>query len=89
MTEVQSKATQCRNVLEFMREHGAITTLQAVNALGVMRLASRVHDLRNAGHDIKVETISVPTREKGKFARVAQYSIIKEAHALPESAVAA
>lgn len=87
MTEVQSKATQAQKILRYMEEHGGITTLQAMQQLGVMRLASRIHDLRRAGHSINDKTISVPTREKGVFARVTQYSIAKAS--APESAVAA
>lgn len=76
MTEIQSKASQAGKVLEHMKERGGITPLEAMQRYGVMRLASRVHDLRRAGHDVKVETISVPTRDKGKAARVALYSLV-------------
>lgn len=76
MNEVQSKATQAQKVLRHMEEFGGITPLQAMQQLGVMRLASRIHDLRRAGHNIKDEMITVPTRDKGT-ARVCLYSIAK------------
>lgn len=75
-TEIQSKATQARKVLDHMKEKGGITGLEAMQRYGIMRLASRVHDLRRAGHNVKVETISVPTRDKGVHARVAMYSLV-------------
>lgn len=78
MNEVQSKATQAQKVLRHMQEKGGITPLEAMQQYGVMRLASRVHDLRRAGHNIKDEMIVVPTRDKGKVARVCLYSIAKK-----------
>lgn len=43
-----------------MRDYGSITSLEAVNEYGIMRLASRIHDLRVSGYDI------IATTEKGK-----------------------
>lgn len=56
------KKTQCDRVLEYIEAHGSITTLEAFMELGVTRLGSRIHDLRNDGHLIKGETISVKNR---------------------------
>jgi hypothetical protein len=57
-----------------MTNYGGITQLEALRDLGVMRLASRISDLRKAGHDIKSETITV----KNKFeeeCHVSRYSL--------------
>ena len=46
--------TQCDMVLAYIAEHGSITALEADDALGVRRLAARIADLRDQGHDITV-----------------------------------
>lgn len=43
------KATQCDKVLEYMRQFGSITQLEALADIGCMRLASRISDLRHQG----------------------------------------
>ena len=47
-----SKPTQNQRVLDYMAETGGITQLEALNELGVMRLASRISDLRKRGYNI-------------------------------------
>lgn len=54
--------TQCQRVLQYMADFGSITTLQAYNDLGVTRLASRIHDLKRMGYEIKRETASFKNR---------------------------
>lgn len=46
------KATQADRVLAYIRDFGSITQLEALRDLGVMRLASRVSDLRKQGYNI-------------------------------------
>ena len=60
MTE--QKATQAERVLDYIEENGSITPVDVLNELGVMRLASRISDLRKQGYSIKSETISVKNR---------------------------
>ena len=43
------KSTQCEKVLEYMRQFGSITQLEALADIGCMRLASRISDLRQQG----------------------------------------
>lgn len=44
------KMTQAEKVLDYIREFGSITQLEALRDLGVMRLASRISDLRKDGY---------------------------------------
>lgn len=44
-----SKPTQNQRVLDYMEETGGITQIEALRELGVMRLASRISDLRKRG----------------------------------------
>jgi len=64
---------QCEQILAYMKATGGITARQALNELGCMRLASRIHDLRSMGYKIKSETIKVRTRN-GKTT-VSRYSL--------------
>lgn len=43
------KITQCERILRHMKDFGSITSLEAVNEYGIMRLASRINDLRAQG----------------------------------------
>lgn len=47
-----TKKTQCERVLSYMRCWGSINQLQALADLGIMRLASRISDLKKDGHVI-------------------------------------
>lgn len=71
-----SKATQCQRVVDYMNEFGGITQLEALNELGVMRLASRISDLRRNGVPIRSESHSV-TNRFGETCRIKRYSIMK------------
>lgn len=67
-----SAISQNMMVLEYMRRNGSITAREAYN-LGVMRLASRVSDLKRKGYNITATMIRVPTRY-GE-TRVASYAL--------------
>lgn len=56
------KVTQCQRILDYMREFGSISTLEAFNDLGVARLASRIHNLKSMGYNITSEIKSSKNR---------------------------
>lgn len=56
------KPTQCERIIQYMKDFGSITTLQAFTDLGCTRLASRVTDLKRQGYDIKSEFVSGKNR---------------------------
>ena len=69
------KDTQVRRVLRYMREHGSITPLQAIEAFGCTRLAAVIHTLRHVWHiDIDMEMVAVKNRY-GETCRVARYRL--------------
>ena len=70
-----SKATQAQRVLDYMERFGSITQLEALRDLGVMRLASRISDLRKQGYVIKGETESVKNRFDEKCT-IKRYSLV-------------
>ena len=62
---------QTDRVLEYMKANGSITSGQAMNDLGIMRLASRISDLRKLGYPIVSECVTGQNRfgEPTRWAR--------------------
>lgn len=69
-----SKAKQTDRVLDYMREFGSITQLEAFRDLGVFRLASRISDLKRQGYVITGDMVAVNNRY-GEKCYVKRYSI--------------
>lgn len=65
--------SQATEVIEFIRDNGSITTMQAFG-IGVTRLASRIHEIKSIGIDVQKEMVTVQNR-KGENCRVARYTI--------------
>lgn len=67
-------ATQCEDVLKYMRDFGSITSLQAMADLGVHRLAARISDLRESGYVISSRRVTAKNRY-GKPVSFAEYRL--------------
>ena len=65
---------QCEIVLRHMEELGSITSLEAMQEYGIMRLASRITDLKKAGYQIRREMVTRKNRY-GETVTFARYSI--------------
>lgn len=74
---MNSNPTQCERILDYMLVHGSITQLEALKDLGVFRLASRISELRENGHQISSQMVKVENRY-GETCRVKRYSIKKD-----------
>lgn len=70
--------TQCQRLLDYMERGNRVTQFEAISSLGILRLASRISDLRNQGHIIEREMVDVSNRY-GEKCRVARYTLIKKA----------
>ena len=69
-----SKMTQAQRVLDYLDEKGGITQLEALQELGVMRLASRISDLKKKGYPIKSDVVAVKNRY-GESCYIKRYSL--------------
>ena len=69
-----NKVKQNDRVLEYIRTFGSITAIQALADLGVMRLASRISDLRKMGYKIERRMVERSNRW-GEPVRVAEYRL--------------
>lgn len=47
------KTTQCDRILRHLKDYGVITSREAFNEYGIMRLAARINDLRRRGYHIE------------------------------------
>jgi hypothetical protein len=74
---IEHKPTQNQRILDYIEETGGITQLEAIRELGVMRLASRISDLRRRGYNIKSEFVPVKNRY-GETCRIKRYSMGEE-----------
>ena len=63
--------TQSERILRHLTDYGSITSMEAMADYGIMRLASRVNDLRKAGTPIITECVEGVNRygEKTRYAR--------------------
>lgn len=69
-------ASQKQMVLDYIREFGSITPIDAFRDLGVTRLAAKVFELKKDGHDIRTEREHCKSRF-GQTTRYARYSFGK------------
>jgi hypothetical protein len=65
--------SQSERILAHLKAGNSITPLEALHWFGCLRLAARILDLREHGHNV----ISVPMRLRNK-KRVACYRLIKQ-----------
>ena len=59
---MNSKPTQAQRILDYIKEFGSITQIEALRDIGCMRLASRVSELRKQGVNIISKTEAVNNR---------------------------
>lgn len=68
--------TQTEWILSRLKEGGHLTQMDALNGCGCFRLASRINDLRNAGHEIVKQNRTLPNNKV-----VAAYHLKQKEHA--------
>ena len=69
-----SKPTQNERVIKYIKDFGSITQLEAIKDIGVMRLASRISDLKKQGVPITSKFEKVKNRY-GEETQIKRYSI--------------
>ena len=74
MEKVEHKPKQNQRILDYIAKHGSITQIEALNKIGVMRLASRISDLRRLGYPI-ISTTETVKNKYGEKCRIKRYSM--------------
>lgn len=72
-----SRPTQAQRVLQYIEDFGSITQFEALQDLGVMRLASRVSELKKNDYPITSKMVAVYNRY-GEKCMVKRYSLAKK-----------
>lgn len=67
------KVTQCDRILRHMRDYGSISSLEAITEYGILRLASRINDLKRKGYKISSET----KKSKNRYDETTHFSVYK------------
>ena len=63
--------TQCERIIRHLQDYGSISSLEAMQDYGIMRLASRINDLKNKGYKI----ISITEKSKNRYGEPTKYSV--------------
>lgn len=74
MAKVDSKPTQNQRILDYLGRHGSITQFEAFIDLGIMRLASRISDLKKQGYNIISRTETVKNKY-GETCHIKRYRL--------------
>lgn len=73
---VEHKPTQNERIIDYIEQFGGITQLEALRDLGVMRLASRISDLKRRGYPI-ISTHESVNNRFGEKCRIKRYTLQK------------
>ena len=76
MGKVDHKPTQNERIIDYIDKFGSITQIEALRDLGVMRLASRISDLRSMGVPIVSDIEEVKNRF-GEKCHIKRYRLGK------------
>lgn len=71
---MSNKMTQKEMILEYMKRFGSIDPKEAYFDIGCMKLATRISELKRAGHSIVDETITDKNRW-GKTVHFKRYRL--------------
>ena len=70
------KQTHTTRLLDYLRNHGKITSLEAIRDLGNTRLSASIFNLKEDGYCFETKTIEVPNRF-GSTTQVAEYRLLE------------
>jgi len=76
-----TRETHVTRLLNYLKEYGSITSLEAIRDLGNTRLSASIFVLKDKGHNIQTENTQVATRWTNKdgsrkTTTVAKYTLI-------------
>lgn len=72
-----ARISQENKVINYMREYGSITQLDALREFGCMRLASRISSLRKRGYAI-TSTLETSKNRYGETIKYSRYRMEAE-----------
>ena len=69
--------TQTQKILQHLRDHGSITSMEAYERFGCTRLSARIKDLRDEGHSIASDWETAKNRD-GVTISFARYRLAEK-----------
>ena len=70
--KIDHKPNQNQRIIDYMERFGSITQMDALNDLGIMRLASRISDLKRLGFPI-ISTVESVENRFGEKCHIKRY----------------
>lgn len=67
------KTTQCERIIRHLIDYGSISSIEAITEYGILRLASRISDLKRHGIDIVSETMT----GKNRYGETTHYKVYR------------
>ena len=67
------KLTQCERIVRHLEDYVSINPLEAISEYGIMRLASRITDLKNKGYLISTRMV----KGKNRYGEPTQYAVYR------------
>lgn len=69
--------TQCERILAYIEQYGSITSKTAMDEYGIMRLASRISELRRQGVPIAAQIV-IGKNRYGEKIRYSEYMFMNK-----------
>ena len=76
MSKRLKRPTQCDLVIKYIRDFGSISTWQAMSDLGILRLASRIFDLKEKGYRFEKSRVYTKNRY-GEKTHYDEYRLVE------------
>lgn len=71
---MSSTLSQNLRIIDYCKDHGSITPMDALNHFGCFRLSARMFDIRAMGYDV-TSVMETRVNEDGEAKRYARYHI--------------
>lgn len=73
----EHRPTQCDRIIRYIKDFGSISTWEAMEDLGVCRLASRIFDLKEKGYSFRKQRVHKLNRY-GEKTHYDRYFLVEE-----------
>jgi hypothetical protein len=67
--------TQKEEILQYIKEHGSITPMDAFYDLAITKLATRISEMRKDGIEFNIEMVKHRNKRNTRTVRYARYSL--------------
>ena len=76
MSKLEKKPTQCQRILDYIKQYGSITSLEAYRDLSITQLGARLFELKKQGYMFEKERINT-TNRMGEKTHYDKYRLVE------------